>query len=122
MQWLRSSSSLARLVLAWVMLTVGVAVASPIVSPQTMQLVCTTNSGMKLVVGDNPAEESGVGSYGLDCPLCLHFAAPAPEMRSAKDIVQPLAHALLPTVAATLAAKVGAPLPPRGPPASDSLV
>jgi len=42
--------------------------------------------------------------------------APVPRSVTA-PMPQPLAHALLPAVAAHIAALVGAPLPPRGPPA-----
>lgn len=118
MQTLRTSSLLARLILAWFMLTMGAAIASPIVHPQAMQLVCTSGNAIKLVVvGDDDTDADSVGHLALDCPLCLHFSAPAPQARSVVEPPQPLAHALLPAVKATIAALVGAPLPPRGPPA-----
>src|SRR5690606_37534878 len=43
MQMLRNSRFLARLVMAWFMLTLGIAVASPIVHPQAMEVVCTSS-------------------------------------------------------------------------------
>ena len=39
MQALRNASFLARLVLAWFALAIGVAVASPIVKPKSMELL-----------------------------------------------------------------------------------
>lgn len=118
MHTLRTSSRLARLILAWFMLTIGAAIASPIVHPQALQLVCTTGSAMKLVaVGDDGDDATPPGHHTLDCPLCLHFSAPAPQVQTVVEPQQPLAHALLPAVRATIAALVGAPLPPRGPPA-----
>lgn len=118
MQSLRTSSLLARLILAWFVLTVGAAIASPIVHPQALQLVCTTGSAMKLVVvGDDGADVVPASHHTLDCPLCLHFSAPAPQAQVVVTSHQPLAHALLPAVKATIASLVGAPLPPRGPPA-----
>lgn len=117
MHTLRTSSLLGRLILAWLMLTIGAAIASPIVHPQELQLVCTTGSTMKLVVvGDDGADAAPAGHHALDCPLCLHFTAPAPQAQTAVEPKQLLAHALLPAVKATIAALVGAPLPPRGPP------
>lgn len=117
MHTLRTSSLLARLILAWFMLTIGAAIASPIVHPQALQLVCTTGNAMKLVVGNDGADATPPGHHTLDCPLCLHFSAPAPQAQTVVEPQQPLAHALLPAVRATIAALVGAPLPPRGPPA-----
>lgn len=122
MQALRTSSMLARLILAWFMLTVGAAIASPIVHPQAMELVCSTGGGgAKLVAVGSSAEDPAAapsGHHALDCPLCLHFSAPPPQAQPVPMVhPQPLAHALRPAVAATLAALSGAPLPPRGPPA-----
>lgn len=115
MHMLRTSSILARLILAWFVLTVGAAIASPIVHPQAMELICTTGSSVKLVVVGE--EATPAGHHMLDCPLCLHFSAPAPHIQAVVQPRQPLAHALLPAVAATIAVLAGAPLPPRGPPA-----
>ena len=118
MHTLRTSSLLARLILAWFMLTIGAAIASPIVHPQALQLVCTTGNAMKLVVvGNDGADATPPGHHTLDCPLCLHFSTPAPQAQTVVEPQQPLAHALLPAVRATITALVGAPLPPRGPPA-----
>ncbi len=121
MQRLRSLSLLARLILAWFVLTVGVAIASPIVHPQTMELVCTTGGAAKLVVLDDDGEQATTAvHHTLDCPLCLQLSAPAALDQAAVHHPEPLAHALQTAVAATIAAMVGAPLPPRGPPAFTS--
>ncbi|MBL0252724.1 MAG: hypothetical protein IPQ12_09165 [Polaromonas sp.] len=50
MQTLRSAHHLARLVLVWFALSLGVAIASPVVNPQDLQMVCTGSGAMKLVV------------------------------------------------------------------------
>ena len=116
LQTIRSLRWLARLVLAWFVVSIGVAVASPMVNPQPMELICSGSGAIKLLVKtDDGATE--VPSHTLDCPLCLHFSAPAPQAQTVVEPQQPLAHALLPAVRATIAALVGAPLPPRGPPA-----
>ncbi len=122
MQALRTSSMLARLILAWFMLTVGAAIASPIVHPQAMELVCSTGGGgAKLVAVALPPRTRLPHRPAITrwtVPLCLHFSAPPPQAQPVPMVhPQPLAHALRPAVAATLAALAGAPLPPRGPPA-----
>ena len=116
MHLLRTSSMLARLVLAWFVVTLGVAVASPMVHPQAMQLVCSDGGSVKLVVmGD---DEAGQGvHHTLDCPQCLAVSLPAPPATLRVLAPQPMAHALHPFVTAHIAALLGAPLPPRAPPA-----
>ncbi|WP_440108512.1 DUF2946 family protein [Acidovorax sp. BL-A-41-H1] len=113
---LRQLRWLARLVLAWFVLSIGVAVASPLVNPQAMELICSGSGVIKVVVKtDDGAKE--LPSHTLDCPLCAHAGAPPPVSRAQMPVVQPLAHALRPIHAAHIAARTAAPLPPRGPPA-----
>ena len=50
MRTLRHFSLLARLVLGWFVLSLGVAVASPIVKPQDILMVCTGTGAMKVLV------------------------------------------------------------------------
>ena len=115
---LRTSSMLARLVLAWFIVAMGVAVASPIVQPKAMELVCSAGGSMKMIVlgEDGQAVESGL--HTLDCALCLATSVPVPPVGVWQAPQQPLSHALQPVVAARIAALVGAPLPARGPPPS----
>lgn len=117
MHALRTSSLLARLILAWFVLTVGAAIASPIVHPQALQVVCTSGSSVKLVVGEDGGAAE-LGQHTLDCAMCLGASAPPPPVQQHAQRHEPLAHALTPTVAANIAAIVGAPLPARGPPTS----
>ena len=116
MQTLRHAQQLARLVLVWFMCALGVAVASPMVHPQAMELVCSSGGAVKLLVKtDNGVQE--MGAHSLDCPLCLVGGAPpqqAAPMPAAP--VQPLAYVLRSIPAARLAARTAAPLPARGPP------
>lgn len=116
MHALRTSSLLARLILAWFVLTVGAAIASPIVHPQALQLVCTTGSTVKMVVVGEDGSATDLGHHTLDCAMCLGASAPPPPVQQHAQRHEALAHALTPTVAAALAAIVGAPLPARGPP------
>jgi hypothetical protein len=116
MQTLRHAQQLARLVLVWFMCALGVAVASPMVHPQALELVCSSGGAVRLLVKtDNGVQE--MGAHSLDCPLCLVGGAPpqqAAPMPAAP--VQPLAYVLRSIPAARLAARTAAPLPARGPP------
>jgi hypothetical protein len=115
MQQLRHATQIIRLVLVWFVLSVGVAIASPIVNPHGMDLVCTSAGSMKLVVqGDDEADAS---SHTLDCPLCASISAPPPVLNTTLTQPSPLAHAMQPIAAAHIAAITAPPLPSRGPPA-----
>ena len=58
LQTIRSLRWLARLVLAWFVLSIGVAVASPLVNPQAMELICSGSGAIKLLVKtDDGAKE-----------------------------------------------------------------
>lgn len=115
MHALRRSTLLARLVLAWFAMTLGVAFASPIVQPQALTLVCTT-AGVKLMAVDGDGQQVQAGHHTLDCSLCVAAHVPPPAPVAAFEPPHPLAHALHPPVAAHLAALAGASLPARGPP------
>jgi hypothetical protein len=116
MQALRHARFLARLALAWFVLSLGVAIATPLVQPQSMELICATGGAMKLIVknADGTAQERG---HTLDCPLCATLAAPPSVLTPVVLAPSPLAHVLQPVAAAHIAARTAAPLPPRGPPA-----
>jgi hypothetical protein len=115
MQTLRHSLYLARFVLVWFALSVGVAIASPIVQPHGMDLVCTSAGSMKLVV---QSDDEGVAASAqtMDCPLCVTITAPPSEFNTTLTQPSPLAHAVQPIAAAHIAAITAPPLPSRGPP------
>jgi hypothetical protein len=114
MQTLRQAQLLARLVLAWFVLALGVAVASPLVQPQALELVCSSAGAVKLVqVGDDGAAAS---THLLDCPLCLTGSAPPPAVPSSWTQALPPAHALPALAAPMHAGRTAAPPPSRGPP------
>ncbi len=120
MFYLRRAIQLTRFVLVWFALSIGVAIASPVVNPQVMDLVCTSTGSMKLVVqGQNNGDGEGVAasSHTLDCPLCASISAPSPVLNTSLTQPSPLAHALQPLAAAHIAAITAPPLPSRGPPA-----
>ena len=117
MQTLRKLTFLGRLVLAWVVLSLGVAVASPIVKPQNVLLVCTGSGAMKVLVTADDGSTTEVGSASMDCPLCASFSAPPPPVAAPTvEPAQSLAYALQSIPAAHIAARTAAPLPARGPP------
>lgn len=116
MQTPRRFRRFACFVLAWFALSMGVAIASPFVNPQSLQLVCSASGEVKVVVGGDDGAQAH-GGHTLDCPLCVHFGDAAPPSAvSALPVLQPLAHALGPIAAAHIAARTAAPLPARGPP------
>jgi hypothetical protein len=102
-------------VLLWFILSLVAAIASPIVHPQALELVCTSIGSLKVVVHtDSGAEEQGMGH--LDCPLCL-LAAPPPAMRSLRlPALLPLGRAVQSIPSARIAVATAGPLPARGPP------
>ena len=115
MQTLRHAHLLARFVLVWFALSIGAAIASPIIQPQTMTLICTGAGVMKLLVTtDDGSKEAH--SHTLDCPLCVSVSAPPPVARLNAEPVQPLSHVLQSIPAAHIAALTGVPPPARGPP------
>jgi hypothetical protein len=116
MQSLRTARFLARLVLAWFALSLGVAIASPLVKPVNFEVVCasTGTGAMKLVAKTDGGGETR--SPTLDCPLCAGVAAPPPAVVAAPSFDVPRAHVLQSIPAARIAALTAAPLPARGPP------
>jgi hypothetical protein len=116
MQILRNFTFLARFVLACMVLSLGVAVASPIVKPQNVLLVCTGAGVMKVLVTADDGSTSESGSTTMDCPLCVAAGAPPPVGTVKAEPVQPLAYALQSIPSAHIAARTAAPLPARGPP------
>ena len=115
MQCWRRTPHLIRFVLGWFVLSLGVAIASPMLQPQTMDLVCTSQGSMKLVIGDADAD-TDARSHKLDCPLCASLGAPPPPAHTPSTQPSPLAYALQPLPAAHIAVATAPPLPSRGPP------
>jgi hypothetical protein len=123
MQSLRHLTTLTRLVLAWFVLSLGVAVASPIVKPQDILLVCSAAGAMKVLVKAADGSTTEVGSNTMDCPLCAPMAAPPPPVFSlALAHVHPPVYALRGILTAHMVARTAAPLPPRGPPIDSKLL
>ena len=121
MHSLRSARFLARVVLAWFALSLGVAIASPLIKPVSFEVVCASSGtgAMKLVAKSDGGEQPRHAT--LDCPLCAGLAAPPPVTTAVPSFDVPLAHVLQPIPAARIAAATAAPLPARGPPASPTV-
>ena len=115
LQTLRNAQSIVRFVLVWFALSMGVAVASPLVKPQAMELICAGTGVMKFVKqGDDGA--TATANPTLDCPLCANLGAPPPAFAADPARVFGLAFALLPTEAARMASLLRDPWQARAPP------
>ena len=115
MQALRNASFLARLVLAWFALSIGVAVASPLVKPAGMQLICSGGGMVQLLATSDDGGQLPA-SRALDCHVCAGLGAPTPFVSAAAEPLLPLARAVQSIPSARIAALTAAPLPARGPP------
>jgi hypothetical protein len=115
MQSLRAARFLVRLVAAWFVLSMAAAIASPLVKPQAMELICSGSGAVKLLIKSDDGRTQ-LASHTLDCPLCASLSAPPPVARLTAEPVQPLSHMLQAIPAAHLAALTAAPPPARGPP------
>jgi hypothetical protein len=76
MQNLRNAHLLARFVLVWFALFIGVAVASPLVNPEGLQRVCSATGSVKWVQPNANGDDALNEKHGTHCPLCLPVAAP----------------------------------------------
>ena len=116
LQTLRSAHRIARLVLVWFLLSLGVAIASPLVNPQSTELICSGTGVMKLLVKNADGSSTEAATRMLDCPLCASISAPPPAAKVAAEPAQPLGYVLQTIPAAQIAALTAAPPPGRGPP------
>lgn len=107
--WLR------RLVLACFALAIGSAIASPLIKPSSMELLCSASGAMKLLVksSDGDTVES---THTLQCALCLPISAPPALALEFSLFRSDLTYAQERIPAAILAALTLPPLPARGPP------
>lgn len=112
---LRNTPWLARLALLWFALTLGAAVASPVVNPQSEVLICSAANGMVKVVLNVDGSLSTV-STTMDCPLCMVGGAPVPVVPHSVQAPYPLADVLQSIPLAIIAARTAAPPPSRAPP------
>lgn len=108
---------LARLVLAWFALALGVAAASPLVQPRGGQLVCSASGAVKFLLDDGEGWSEAATPHQLDCALCLLAGAPPPTPVAGPGPEHAAVQALVwPFRVAPAVRHARAPLPARGPP------
>ena len=117
LQLLRQARHITCFVLVWFVLSLGVAVASPLLNPQSTELICSGSGVMKVLVKNADGSSTEVASRMLDCPLCASVAAPPPLTRTVQVPIQPLGLIVPSIPVAHAVARTAAPLPARGPPA-----
>jgi hypothetical protein len=110
-----SHKLIARLVLVWFTLFLGVAIASPILNPTETQMVCSSAGSMKMVASSEEDVDAKART-SMDCPLCAPVVLPFDSCSVGFDKARPLAHLLHPVAAALIASLTAPPLPSRGPP------
>ncbi len=115
MHALRSSRPLTRLILGWFALALAVAIVSPIVKPQSFQLLCLGNGGVQLMLLDGSGDQAPAAGHNLDCPLCLTVAPPPPVLALHAPAV-PSVGAWMRGNAQRIARAPAPSLPARGPP------
>jgi hypothetical protein len=115
MQALRNASFLVRLVLAWFALSIGVAMASPLVKTQAFELICSGGAGMQLL---DHGDQDGAPAAGptLDCPMCASLASPPAKAQGVMQATRPQGHVVPSNLAPRIAALTATPPPARGPP------
>jgi hypothetical protein len=116
MDKLRKAKTLARFVWVWFALSLGVAMASPLVAPKALDLVCSTGGVLKIASSDDADDSSGT-AHTMDCALCMPVGTPPAPITNLFTKPSSLSHALHPIAAAHIAAATAPPLPSRGPPA-----
>lgn len=114
---LRRIHLLHRLVLTWFVLSLGVAIASPMVHPKSMQFICSASGAVMVSFQVDDDGDRDPRFSAADCPLCTAVGAPPPAAASKVSMPLPLGRALQSIPAARLAAATASPLPARGPPA-----
>jgi hypothetical protein len=114
MQPRRDARLIARLVLVWFALSLGAAIASPLVAPRATSLVCS-GASVKMIVQGADGEMAEIGHSTLDCPLCAVMNAPPPLANAVVQSRHALSHALLPIQTARIAG-IGTPWQARAPP------
>jgi len=115
LQSLRNATLLARLVLVWLVLLTGVAIASPMVKPKSFALVCSSAGVMQLLVNPGDGGEVPAGAT-LDCPLCASVAAPPPVISNQTGLAPTQTHGVSLRPALVVTTQSAAPPPARGPP------
>ena len=116
LQALRNAHVLTRLVLVWLALFIGAAVATPWLKSPSVEMVCSGMGGTKMVQTDAGDAPSLLGDARLDCPACLPLIAPPVAILAADLSPVALSQVLLLQSAARLVSLPGQPWQARAPP------
>lgn len=112
----RQCRTVTRFVLVWFVLALGAAAASPLIRPQTLQLVCSS-AGVSTFVGVDHDGKATLGHGLAQCPLCIVAGAPPPWQPPPRLVQVPAAAPPDVIVLERTASRAAPPLPARGPPA-----
>jgi hypothetical protein len=116
---LRTSRLMARAVLLWWCLALGLATVAPLAQAQGSRMVCSASGTVMLVNADTgaPAGQGAHSLHSLDCALCLLTGAPPTPANT--DFSVPTSLTSCVSSASTQARdwRSAAPPPGRGPPA-----
>lgn len=117
MKTLRSMSLLRWCTFVWFSLYLAVAGASPMLQPDPagLEIVCSAAGVIKFIM---PAEgvPAPTPDPGMDCPLCMPQATPAPPQQDWTPALETAAPQALPLPRMHVAVAMAAPPPARGPP------
>jgi hypothetical protein len=113
---LRYAHRIGRFVLVWFALSIGVAIASPLVKPQNLQLICSGSGALKVIAGSEDGKTSSTSKLTLDCPLCAGLGAPPPWEAVGFTTTAPLRYTLPRLNAGRFTPTLATPPPARGPP------
>ena len=115
MKTLRSMARLRWWLLAWFALYLGAAMASPIIQPKALELVCSSAGVVKIVAHSTDGSEA-LGAVGMDCPLCLLEGAPPAAAHARWPTFAPQADHPSFRIRVFAVATMAAPPPARAPP------
>lgn len=104
-------------VLAWFVMALGAAAASPLLHSKTIEIVCAGVGATQMVVHT----EGGTVKWNphfLDCPLCLVSGVPPMAASSLAPVFGPLFHASAVLFISPVVAPTAVPPPARAPPFS----
>lgn len=87
MTLLRQLKRLRSVIAAWVLVAMGVAMASPLIQPLSLELICS-GSGGYFLLAQSSNSDPGPHIPDMDCALCLMSAAPPPSLADALPMLQ----------------------------------
>lgn len=116
METLRRAPPFTRLLLVWVALSLGIAIAAPVVQPQHLEVVCSASGPATLIApGEEPGSPAG-HQHGEHCSPCVLLGwLPEPAGISAQ---RPPMGAPVPPRRVPIRGENPSPYPARAPPAA----